>query len=79
MSIYYKYTLNGTKTVVLSYVLKNISIKFYILQWSLDKVRTETMVKLCQKNARHVLIYSTDKYIKSTLGAVQYCSYVWTT
>ena len=38
-----------------------------------DNGRTKTMVIPCQKNVRHVFMYSTDKYQKGVPGAVHYC------
>ena len=50
-----------------------MSIKLYIPQWTVDNVRTNNMVTLCQKSARHVFMLSTDQYIKNVPDAVQYC------
>ena len=54
-------------------VRKQMLIKLYIPQWMLDDVKTKTMMTPCQKNERHVFMYSTDQYKESTPGAAQYC------
>ena len=49
-----------------------MSIKLYILQWTVDDVRTKTMVKPCQKK-RATYFYALYRSIwKSAPGTVQY-------
>ena len=48
-------------------------MKFYIRKWLVDNVRTKTMVKPCQKNLRHVFMFSLYQYKKSAPGMVQHC------
>ena len=55
------------------------SIKFYNPQWTVDNTRTNTMVAPCQKNARHVFMYSTDQYKKAHQEWFSTACYMWTT
>ena len=48
-------------------------IHFYILQWLVDIVITNNMMKPGDKPARHVFMYYSDQYKKSAPDAVQYC------
>ena len=50
-----------------------IWINFYFWQWTVDNAKTNTMVIPCQNKAQHVFMFSSDQYIKSAPGAVQYC------
>ena len=43
----------------------NKNKKFFIPQCTIENSRTKTMVTRCQKNARHVFMFSSDKYKKA--------------
>ena len=53
--------------------LNKMLINFYIRRWMVGNTRPNTIVTLCQKNARHVCMFFSDKYRKRASGAVQYC------
>ena len=57
----------------------NISIKFYIPQWTVENMRTNTMVTLYQKNAWHVFMLSSDQYNKAHKARFSTAGYEWTT
>ena len=65
--------LNNQKTASRN----KMSINFYIPQWTVENTRTNTMVTPCQKNARHVFMFSSDQYKKcARRGSVLQATFV---
>ena len=57
----------------------NKNKKFFIPQCTIENSRTKTMVTRCQKNARHVFMFSSDKYKKAHQARFSTEGYMWTT
>ena len=57
----------------------NMSIKFYVRKWTVDNVRTNTMMTPCPKNGERLFILSSDQYKKSRKARFSTAVHVWTT